>query len=164
MVRAALDRREDLGAERERLAALDRRIRRTLTLAQDTADEKEFHELRDQLADMRAERQKLRDRVAAAEVQTDAEALRARLGEMLDDLAGAMAGDVAAARAALRAVIAEDTDGQRRLDVVADPAAPDGFRVEGTLRIPVDLCGSGGDPGAIRTRDPQLRRLVLYPG
>ena len=166
LVRAALDRREDLGADRERLTALDRRIRHTLALAQDTADEREFHELRDQLADMREERRKLRDQVTAVEHagEADERALRARLAAMLDDLAGTMAGDVAAARAALRAVIAEDADGQRRLDVVADPAAPDGFRVEGTLRIPVNLCATGGDPGAIRTRDPQLRRLVLYPG
>src|SRR5262249_37987716 len=67
LVRVALDRREDLGAEREHLAALDRRIRRTLTLAQDTADEQEFPLLRDQLADMRTERRKLRDHITAAE-------------------------------------------------------------------------------------------------
>ena len=30
--------------------------------------------------------------------------------------------------------------------------------------IPQERGRRGGDPGAIRTRDPQLRRLVLYPG
>ena len=48
-------------------------------------------------------------------------------------------------------------------------------RIEGFARLTPDMFslprasarerGSlGGDPGAIRTRDPQLRRLVLYPG
>ncbi len=60
-------------------------------------------------------------------------------------------------------MIAEDAEGQRRLDVIQDPEAPDGFRVEGKLRLPLDLGTMNGDPGAIRTRDPQLRRLVLYP-
>ena len=121
---------------------------------------------------MRAERQKLRDRITASEHASEADvaALRERVGAALDDLAGSMAGDVAAGRAALRAAIAEDAAGQRRLDVIADPMARDGFRVEGTLRIPIALSSdqtlgtTNGDPGAIRTRDPQLRRLVLYPG
>ncbi|MGH7337463.1 MAG: recombinase family protein, partial [Myxococcota bacterium] len=93
LVRVALDRREDLGADRERLAAFDRRIRHTLTLAQDTADEQEFHELRDQLADMNTARRKLRERITAAEHagEADESALRDRLATMLDDLAGTMA-------------------------------------------------------------------------
>ena len=66
----------------------------------------------------------------------------------------------------LRVVIAEDSDGQRRLDVIADPNAPDRFRVVANLWIPVDLsrsadvCGSGGDPGVpareLRARAPRL--------
>jgi hypothetical protein len=83
--------------------------------------------------------------------------MNAALGEMLDDLAGTMRADVAAARAALRAVIAEDVAGHCRLDAIADPAAPDGFRVEGMLRIPLSLgkqtpSTKGGDPGVSRPR------------
>ena len=168
LMRTALDRREDLGAERERLAALDRRIRRTLTLAQDAASDQEFHELRDELAEMRAERQKLRERITTAEYasEDDLAGLRDQIGSKLESLSGKLRErNVARARTALRDAIAEGPDGQRRLDVIADPAWPDGFRVDFTLRFPVTLSEpilstKVSDPGAIRTRDPQLRRTA----
>ena len=85
---------------------------------------------------------------------------------MLEDLSSLMHTDVEKGRNALYEAIAEDDEGQRRLDVFEDADAPHGFRVEGVLRFPLDLDSlstTDGDPGAIRTRDPQLRRLVLYP-
>lgn len=45
----------------------------------------------------------------------------------------------------------------------ASPAVAAAEQPEGAISQPVDAAKKSGDPGAIRTRDPQLRRLVLYP-
>ena len=45
----------------------------------------------------------------------------------------------------------------------ASPAVDAAEQPEGAISQLVDEAKKSGDPGAIRTRDPQLRRLVLYP-
>ena len=45
----------------------------------------------------------------------------------------------------------------------ASPAVDAAEKPEGAISQLVDEAKKSGDPGAIRTRDPQLRRLVLYP-
>ena len=45
----------------------------------------------------------------------------------------------------------------------ASPAIDAAEQPEGAISQLVDAAKKNGDPGAIRTRDPQLRRLVLYP-
>ena len=45
----------------------------------------------------------------------------------------------------------------------ASPATDAAEQPKGAISQLVDAAKESGDPGAIRTRDPQLRRLVLYP-
>ena len=90
---------------------------------------------------------------------TNRAALRARCEAYALDVTATLTADPAVGNRALRGLL-----GERRMRVLADPDRL--FRVEGVFDVDLSSVGRGEvrDPGAIRTRDPQLRRLVLYPG
>jgi hypothetical protein len=67
----------------------------------------------------------------------DRRAIRTRLEAMAGGSRDRMAAGATEGREALLALIADDGQGARRLDVIADPTAPGGYRIEGMLRLPV---------------------------
>ena len=74
-------------------------------------------------------------------------------------------GEVPADLLARIASPAEVTPNRPHFDADASEAAEGGVEAEpeNVDRITPCAVDANGDPGAIRTRDPQLRRLVLYP-
>jgi hypothetical protein len=56
---------------------------------------------------------------------------------MAQDVRSRVGADPMLGREAIIALIAEDARGYQRLDVFEDSSAPGGYRIEGTLRIPI---------------------------
>ena len=127
--------------DREQLAVLDRKIRRKTEVFEDEDDEVAAAGLRRELVELRNERRRLRERVAAAESgsRLDAAAIRARLSQMAQDVRERFAKNAAEGREAIIGLIAEDERGHQRLDVIEDAAWPGGYRIAGKWRIRIEI-------------------------
>ena len=143
------------------MAALDAKIDRALDLAIELGD---LDAAKERLRALRDERQRTAAELARCSLALPSVAeLMPRLRAKLAHVEETLCADVARGRLTLGALF-----GSRRLRVHRDG------RIEGAATIIPDMFATpetpqergrrGGDPGAIRTRDPQLRRLVLYPG
>jgi hypothetical protein len=162
LIQAALD-QGDMKLDRERLRAVDRKLRRKAVLFEEEDDEVAAARIHREMRPLRAERKALRERLAAAEsCGLDCDAIRAELEKLALDVRTNATESAEAAREALLALIAEDEYGKRRLDVIEDPEAPGGYRIEGTLRMPIALETGNADRKATSGR--RLTRLVAWAG
>jgi hypothetical protein len=107
-------------------------------------------------------------RVAAAETgpRLDGAAIRSGLAQMAQDVRSRADADAALGREAILALIAQDERGHQRLDVIEDASAPGGYRIEGTLRIPIVINSANSNERAAdqREADQRLRMLVAGEG
>ncbi len=163
LVEAALE-HGDHDRDREQLTAIDRKIRRKTEAFEDEDDDVSAARMRRELQALRDERRVLRERVAAAGAgaRLDAAAIRARFAEMAQDVRGRAVADAVLGREAILELIAEDAHGHHRLDVIEDATAPGGYRIEGTLRLPIAINTASSETKSAGQAEPdrRLRRMV----